>query len=246
MERRQRRVLVTGGSSGIGRELVGQLAEAGDRVVTCGRDAASLEQVAAHPRVDPVEIDLAEPGSVDALVRRALDLLGGLDVVVANAGIQRPTDFFAHDGPADETPIRSEVETNFTSVAVLAARTLPHLARSRGRFAAVTSGLAYAPKASAPVYCATKSGVHTLLDSLRYQAEAHDTGVRIQEFILPIVITAMTEGRNEGEMPAPTAADHIVDGLSSSRDRVAVGKARLLMPIMRVAPGLGRRMLRNG
>lgn len=246
MEQRQRRVLVTGGSSGIGREIVGQLAEGGDRVVTCGRDSVSLDEVAAHPRVEALEVDLAEPGAVDALVARALDLLGGLDVVVANAGIQRPIDFFARDGSAHDALIRSEVETNFTSVAVLAAHTLPHLSRSRGRFAAITSGLAYAPKAGAPVYCATKSGVHTLLDALRYQAEDNDAGVRIQEFILPIVVTAMTAGRNEGEMQASTAATRIIDGLSSSRDRVVVGKARLLMPIMRVAPGLGRRMLRNG
>lgn len=246
MDQRQRKVLVTGGSSGIGRELVGQLADAGDHVVTCGRNAKRLEQMAMHPRVEAFEIDLAGTGAAETLARTAIEVLGGLDLVVANAGTQQLMGFFEpHDQPA-ETTIRNEVETNFTSIALLAAHTIPELARSHGRFAAITSGLAYAPKASSPVYCATKSGVHTLLDALRYQAQDTGSGVLIQEFILPVVITDMTAGRNEGEMPAPEAAARIIAGLSTSRDRVAIGKARLLMPIMRVAPSFGRRMLRGG
>jgi uncharacterized oxidoreductase len=64
----------------------------------------------------------------------------------------------------------------------------------------VTSGLALAPKQSAPVYCAAKAGLRSFTKSLRYQERARAPHVRVVEVLPPLVDTDMTRGRGRGKM----------------------------------------------
>ncbi|MEU2630639.1 SDR family NAD(P)-dependent oxidoreductase, partial [Kitasatospora sp. NPDC007106] len=154
------------------------------------------------------------------------------------------------DGPDAQLleRIRGEIAVNLTSVAELAAAAWPHLAaRPTAAFVAVGSGLGYAPKRSAPVYCATKAGLHTLLDALRYQAEAATPHVRVQEVVLPLVDTPMTAGR-EGparKLTPEAAADAILRGLRTGRRTVPIGASRALLAINRLSPATARRILRD-
>lgn len=246
MEFSGQRILITGGTNGIGRELVRQLAAEGAQIFTCGRSHERLAAILADPNVHGIALDLADAGAAELLVAEAVARLGGLDIVVACAGIQHSLDLVSGDEPDASERARIEVSTNLTSVVLLAISAMPVLAATNGIFAAVTSGLAYAPKKTAPVYCATKAGIHVFLDALRYQSEDAESGTTIQEIVLPVVVTDMTAGRNDGEMLPDAAAAAIMRGLRARRNRTVVGKARFLLAIMRVAPGLGRRILRNG
>ncbi|MFF0450354.1 SDR family NAD(P)-dependent oxidoreductase [Streptomyces sp. NPDC004609] len=248
MDMRGARFLITGGTSGVGAALVRALAGRGARVAICGRDTAAVARAGAGG-VHAWRADLSVPGEAARVVALAAGRLGGLDVVVANAGVQYPTPLTSGPAPEVLSRAREEIAVNLTSVAELAAASWPHLGASPApaAFVAVTSGLAYAPKRSAPVYCATKAGVHILLESLRHQARRDTPGVRVQEVVLPLVDTGMTAGR-EGparKLSPDAAAGAILRGIDRGRDVVAVGASRALLALLRVAPPVGKRILRD-
>jgi short-subunit dehydrogenase involved in D-alanine esterification of teichoic acids len=83
------KVLITGGSAGTGRELARQLVARGNTVAICGRDLGKLEQAAAElGDVKTLQADLSRPTDVPALATAAAERLGGLSVLVNNAGVQ--------------------------------------------------------------------------------------------------------------------------------------------------------------
>jgi len=238
MELRGRSVLITGGTSGIGRALAEQLARAGARVMVCGRDPARLDAVKrAHPELETALCDVGDPAALLALVEEADAVLGGLDVLVNNAGIQLEVDFGTLEHPEDALArVQREVAVNLVAPAQLTRAAMPLLADSGAPTVVfVTSALATAPKASAPVYCATKAGVHNLARGLR--AQLGGSGVRVMEVVPPVVDTAMTRGRDAGKKAsAGEVAAAIVDGLRRGRDEVRVGVTRWVPLLHRLAP----------
>lgn len=247
-----RTALVTGGARGLGRELTLQLLAAGADVVAVGRDRRHLDSLAdalgaeAH-RVSTIAADLADPAAVDALVEEVRVRHPDLSVLVNNAGVQRLTDLVAEDPAVTAPAVRHEVAVNLTAVVTLTAGLLPLLAaHPSAAVLNVTSGLAVAPKRSAPVYCATKAAVRSWTRALRYQCEAGAPGVRVTEAVLPLVDTDMTRGRGRSAMDAEDAARAVLAGLRRDRDEVWVGRARVLRVAMRVSPALAHRLLRDG
>src|SRR5512146_215310 len=86
------RVLITAGAAGIGRAIASTFAEAGAKVFVCDIDADVLSQFcAAYPQIGATLTDVAMPDQVDAMFEAAVSQLGGLDVLVNNAGIAGPT-----------------------------------------------------------------------------------------------------------------------------------------------------------
>ena len=86
------RVLVTAGAAGIGRAFASTFAEAGARVFICDNDAGALDEFrAAYPAIGTAVADVAFPPQVDTMFAAAATVLGGLDVLVNNAGIAGPT-----------------------------------------------------------------------------------------------------------------------------------------------------------
>ncbi|MFJ5229002.1 SDR family NAD(P)-dependent oxidoreductase [Kitasatospora sp. NPDC088391] len=257
MELNGKRVLVTGGTSGIGDALAGALTAVGARVVTCGRrnvpgvpePADGAGEFGTAGRV-AVVADLAVAGEAARVVRLAAAHLGGLDVVVANAGVQHLLPLTGGPDAAVLARAGQEIDVNFRSVVELAAASWPHLAAAGGpaAFVAVTSGLAYAPKRTAPVYCATKAAVHVLAQSLRYQAERETPAVRVQEMVMPLVDTAMTADREGAvrKLSPADAARAVLRGIERGRPVVPIGASRALLALLRVHPPLAHRVLRDG
>ncbi|MEU9077592.1 SDR family NAD(P)-dependent oxidoreductase [Kitasatospora sp. NPDC048538] len=245
-----RRVLVTGGTSGVGLALAAELTAAGARVAVCGRRVVEGGAPPAEG-VTALAADLGRRGEAARVVDRAAAALGGLDVVVANAGVQHLVDLTGGPSAAVLDRTAEEIEVNLRSVVELAAAAWPHLAAGGGAepaaFVAVTSGLAYAPKRSAPVYCATKAAVHTLLRSLRYQAEESTPWIRVQEAVLPLVDTPMTAGRDGAvrKIPAATAAAALLEGIRRGRPTIPIGAARTLLALLRLHPPTAYRLLRD-
>ena len=87
-----RRALVTAGASGIGRVIAAQLTEAGAHCMVCDVDAAALDEYAsAFGASLAVRADVADEAQVDALFAEVKRQLGGLDILINNAGISGPT-----------------------------------------------------------------------------------------------------------------------------------------------------------
>lgn len=122
------RVLVTAGASGIGLEIVRAFHANGARVYTCDIDAAALERVAAElPGLITRRCDVGDRAAVAEMVADAAQHLGGLDVLVNNAGIGGPTKSVQEIDPADWDAV---LRVNLTGTFDVTRNAIPHLIRS--------------------------------------------------------------------------------------------------------------------
>ena len=148
-----KRIVVTGAASGIGAETVKQLRKRGAKVV--GLDV--------NPGEGIVACDVRDQGAVDRAVEQAVAELGGLDVLVNNAGIGFPQ---SAGSPPDERA-QAVIDVNLMGPWRVASAALPHLRAARGRVINVASGLAFLTVPFAPAYCMSKSGLVAYSDALR-------------------------------------------------------------------------------
>ncbi len=241
--------LVTGGTAGIGQEIAWQLAEAGARVLIGGRrrDAAETT-VMRHPdRIHWIEADLSTVDGQERLIAEIETRWPGLAILVNNAGMQINLPERGLGDAGLSAAMRAEIALNLTAPAILALRLMPVLARQeRAAIVSISSGLALAPKKTAPVYCATKAGLSTFSRALRYRCADAAPSIHVMDVLMPLVETAMTSGRGRGKITPAAAARAVVDGLRRDRPDVPVGKVRLLAMIARLSPALARRILRDG
>lgn len=236
------RVLVTGGTRGIGRALVTELAARGAKVWATGRSRASVEGSASElPTVHWHACDVAR-SEARAQIREIVEH-EAITIVIHNAGIQELRNFTGD--PADESFSHAdEIAINLLAPIDISRDILPALRQQRQpAIVFITSGLALAPKQSSPVYCATKSGLRFFAKALRAQMQTHGWPVRIVEALPPIVDTDMTRGRGSRKMSADDVARKVLDGLAAGRDEIYVGASRLLKLVMRLSPALGERIM---
>jgi uncharacterized oxidoreductase len=240
--------MVTGATRGIGRALtLGLAARGAARIVAVGRDVEALRALAAElPGViEPLAGDLAEPDAVAALAAAVRERAPTLGLLINNAGVQNLTDFMEPDLARAEALAR-EIGLNFTGVVLLTDALLPLLmARPAAAVVNVTSGLALAPKSSAPVYCATKAAVRSFTMALAHQARARAPQLRVIEALPPMVDTAMTAGRGRGKISPEACAAEILDGVAADKARIYVGASKLLRAVHGLSPSLAARIMRG-
>jgi NAD(P)-dependent dehydrogenase (short-subunit alcohol dehydrogenase family) len=169
------RVLVTAGAAGIGRTIADTLVDHGARIWVCDLDRAAMERCAAErPSYRVTACDVADRAQVDRLFGELEQGLGGLDVLVNNAGIAGPT------GPIDEiNPAEWErcITVNLNSMFYCARRAVPHLKAAQGvmvNLSSVAGRLGYALRTP---YAASKWAVVGLTKSLA--KELGPAGVRV-------------------------------------------------------------------
>lgn len=243
-----RRVLVTGGTRGIGAALVARLLARGDRVVATGRTERSVADArACRPACDWRVLDLAAANDYPAWL--ASTGATAFDLVVFNAGVQVLRDFAPADGADADAPsaredlgIDEELRINLAAPIAM-ARALPPYLAAGAAVVFVTSGLALAPKRSSPVYCASKAGLRSFAKSLR--AQWAPCGWRVVEALPPLVDTDMTRGRGRRKLSADAAARQLLAGVEAGRDEIDIGATRLLRAVMRISPALGERLMRD-
>jgi uncharacterized oxidoreductase len=244
MQLNGKRVLVTGATSGIGEALVRRLTADGATVIAVGRDAERLRRVESElPGVSTFRADLARCDARLALAASVVDL-GGVDVLINNAGTQTEVDALK---PPEWRDLAREFEVNLAAPIHLIHLLLPSLVAHGSVTDAsvivnVTSGLALAPKAASAPYCATKAGLRSYTKALRWQIRMQH--VRVVEALPPLVETPMTAGRNEGAISASDCAAQLVDGLTTEREEIYIGRTKLLRAVMRIAPAIGERRMR--
>ncbi|CAA2109127.1 SDR family oxidoreductase [Variovorax paradoxus] len=200
-------ILVTGGTSGIGRALAEALHDRGNRVLVTGRRRASLDEMSARrPGLIGLAVDVDDPGSAPRLAAWLRENAPSLNVVLANAGISRAEDMASGTWTAgDATAV---VQTNILGVLRVAEAVLPLLkANGRATFMATSSALAFVPRADFPAYCASKAFLHSWLQSLRHQMRAFD--IEVLELSPPYVQTELTGPGQASDPRALPLADYV-------------------------------------
>jgi len=217
------RALITGGSSGIGAATARAFAARGVQVSVAGRDIAALERVAADTHGIFIPGDLRQPGCAQWTVEAAAGGLGGLDIVVSNAGIGWAGPFAS----MSESDIDALLDVNLRAAAHLTRAALPHLRPGVGRLVFIGSiaGLVGVPGEA--WYSATKAALGAFADTLR--TELRPAGVGVSLISPGVVDTAYFERRkvpytrqHPQLMSAQAAAAAIVDAVDRGRDGVIV------------------------
>lgn len=167
---RRRVAVVTGGSSGIGREVGRQLAAAGYDVVLTARRAEALAEAAGEIAARWVAADSAVPDQFDAVVEAA----GTVDLVVHAAGVMDGTFVRKETLAGFETVIR----TNLTSAYVVAHAAL-EVMTAGGRFVFISSSSAHAPHPGRAAYSASKAGLNAFAAALAKEVERDGIAVHV-------------------------------------------------------------------
>ncbi|MBV1705373.1 MAG: SDR family oxidoreductase [Hyphomicrobiales bacterium] len=194
-------ILVTGGTSGIGRALAHEFHALDNRVIVTGRRKALLDEVtAAHPGMVGYVLDVDDPTAIRDFATMATSKHPDLNVLLNNAGIMPIEDLTAD--VVDVSAAEAVIATNLLAPIRLTAALLPHLRRrARSAVINVSSGLAFVPLAITPTYNATKAAIHSYTMSLRRQLR--ETSVEVIEIVPPGVQTDLMPGMadNPNMMP---------------------------------------------
>ena len=170
-------VLITGPARGIGEHVARKLAARGARLALVGREPELLARLANElgPQHVWVEADVTDQPGLERAVAQSVSALGGIDVVVANAGI-------AAHGTVATTPARAMarvIEVNLIGAINTIYATLPHVTARRGYYLLVSSAAALASSPGLAAYAASKIGLEHFGNALRIEV-AHkgvDVGV---------------------------------------------------------------------
>ena len=246
------RALITGASRGIGRALAEDLAARGATLGLLARGEAELQQLAESLPGNHVVLpcDVGERAEVEAAFAKFVDEAGGLDLVVANAGV-------ANYGPFTEVPLELAermTRINWLGTLYTVHAGLPYLLdRAEGHVVVVSSGAGLRSFPWAAVYGATKAAQRMFGEALRHELSGSGVGLTM---VYPGEITSSLHDHEKETLPdwyrpgksAPAAemAAAIVKGVQADARGVYYPPiVRLLRIVHGVSPKLGDRMLRT-
>lgn len=238
-----RTILITGGSAGIGLAFAVKFLELGNEVIVTGRRQAVLDAVKSrHPKIHTIQSDIADPKQIANLAARVKADFPTLDVLMNNAGVGIAMDLKV---PAsDLAALTSEVDINLGGVIRMTSALIDILTVNRGTIINVSSGLAFVPLASNPIYSATKAAVHSYTQSLRLQLE--NSGVEVIELMPPAVRTDLTDEFAEHGISMISTEELIklsFAALRSGKEEIRPGQSQQLAFMRRLAPNFINRQL---
>jgi len=231
-----RTILITGGSAGIGLAFALKFAELGNEVIVTGRRQRVLDELKAkHPNLHAIQSDVADPAQIAALARNIKDDYPKLDVLMNNAGIMLHKNLKV---PApDLDGLIAEVNINVAGVMRMSSAFIDILTANKGTIINVSSGLAFVPLPSAPIYSATKAAVHAYTQY----------GVEVVELMPPVVKTDLSAEMSEGDGVAVITTDELVKqsfaSLKAGALEIRPGQAKQLAFMRRIAPNFINRQL---
>ncbi len=230
-------ILLTGGTDGIGRELAAQLKAKGAVVIVTGRTA---ERIAAAQAAgfETISADLSNAAGVDAVLAAVKGR--DIDILINNAGVGSDHDF--REAAPDLGDNDRCIFLNVNAPVHLIANMMDGLkARPEAMIVNTTSGLALAPRAGGPIYCATKAALRSYTLALREQLKG--TRIHVLEVLPPVVETKMTAGRTSKKMSPQDCAAEMVCAMEADANEANVGMVKFLRVVYSISPALARRIM---
>lgn len=185
------RILITGASSGIGEALARGLARQGARVALAARRMDRLKDIADELQAEghfafAAPMDVRDAHSVASGIAQAVKVLGGLDILINNAGIA----YFGEVVRMSREALDAVIETNIYGVIYATKTAAPHLAAQHGMVVNVTSGLSKRALPLLTVYAGTKSMLNALSDGMRLELRRHQ--IHVLNYSAPETATGLS------------------------------------------------------
>lgn len=258
MEFKDQRVWITGASSGIGEALARAFHQAGAKLILSARREDELRRVQSacggEPNTRVLPMDVTDAVALPGKTAIALDLFGGIDILVLNAGITQRS----RTRETDEKVYRSLMEVNFFAPEAMARAVLPWmLARKSGHMVVISS---VAGKIGVPMrsgYSASKFALHGFFEALR--AEEERNGIHVTMVCPGFIRTDISlsalrgDGRKHAKMdselargmPADECARQILRGIAHRKNEivVAAGREKRLVYLKRFFPNVLARII---
>lgn len=235
-------VLITGGTSGIGLELVRQLTPLGANIIITGRDLNRLKEAQSQfPKVHTFQSDVSDPESIRQLYHEVSRQFPDLNILINNAGEMRLLDLQDHSESLES--MTREININLSGTIQMVHQFLPLLAKQRSAaIVNVSSGIAFMPFSVAPVYSASKAGVRAYTQALRLQLKG--TSVKVFEMIPPGVKTNLqkdwvlpTDSNSSMTMEVDKMVSVAIKGLQKDQPELNPFLVSVIKWASRVVPG---------
>jgi short-subunit dehydrogenase len=252
-------VLITGGTSGIGRACALAFGRAGYQVAVTGRDAVKLADTtqalaAAGVPCLGIRADVGDEHDAARAVQETVDRFGGLQVLINNAGISMRAKF----ADADLSVIKQLMQTNFFGTVFTTKAALPYITQSKGSIVGVSSIAGYRGLPGRTGYSASKFAMNGFLEALR--TELLDEGVHVltaapgftASNIRQVALAA--DGSAQGESPRDedkmmsseeVAAEILRAVQHRQRDMVLTGLGKVTVFLNKWLPGLSDKLVLN-
>ncbi|MCL6603318.1 MAG: SDR family NAD(P)-dependent oxidoreductase [Paenibacillus sp.] len=243
MKLKNRTILVTGGTSGIGFAYAKRFLDMGNTVIITGRSQQRMDQIVKNnPGLIGMAADVSDPKSVEQLAKELRIHYPKLDVIFNSAGIIHEFDLF--DEAVTYEHLTAEIATNLNGTIYITKALLPLLAQQKeAMIVNVSSLLANITVANAPAYSATKAGIHMFSDALREQIRAKGKNIHVMELCPPVISeTNLTDTFDEGflnkmiSLPLAKLVNVGVKGMENNKIRVNAGFTKVMRFSMKFAP----------
>lgn len=223
MELKNKKVLITGGSAGIGKSIIKELVRNGvQQIAVAGRRKEPMEALKEeHPTVNflTIQANVSRPDELDNIIEKVSGEWGELDILINNAGV-------VSAGPLSELTdedIISQININLTGLILLTKKALPLLMKSKGGgIMNISSGYGYIAMPFYSVYAATKAAVGQFSDAMR--RELHQYPLHVMTVYPSATDTPMMETAKMGKMDSPEEVAKVsVEGLLKKEINVILG-----------------------
>lgn len=237
MELKGKKVLITGGSAGLGLESARQFLAAGANVIICGRSQSKLDKAKQLlPGVTAIVCDVSDPDQIVKLYQQVKDL-GGIEILYNNAGVVTAPLSLAKTNNQHFIDASYEMNVNYLSVIRLNNLFLDMLKEKKeSAIIITTSVLSYLPAVLAPTYSATKAALRFYTEVLRKHLAIAGSGLKVFELLPPLVETDMTAGVNEKKMSVGDVVSALVNAIAKDQYTIRVGPTRILYMLNRLFP----------
>jgi len=233
-------ILITGGSSGIGREMAKEFIKQKNRVIITGRSEEKLEKARdLLGEVTAIQSDVSSATDVEKLYQQVSKDFPDLNILINNAGIMWEINLQDHKHCAAD--LTKELDVNVKGTIWMNDAFLPLFKKNKNAaFVTVSSGLAFVPLPIAPVYCATKAALHSYTLSLREQLR--NTDIKVFELAPPATQTDLLIDFNEEDMkgitimPVEKMVAEFFKGLSADKYEIRPGQSNQLKFMSRFFP----------
>lgn len=186
-----KKALITGATGGIGGAIATAYANAGAHVAGSGSNAEKLAGIKTE-RITPIQANLSDPAAADKLIADAEAALGGLDILVCNAGITRDTLALR----MKDEQWQEVIDINLTANFKLARAAFKSMMKQRsGRIIFITSVVGWMGNAGQANYCASKAGLTGMAKALA--REAASRGITVNCIAPGFIQTSMTDVLND-------------------------------------------------